>query len=271
MLENCPYYTKCDAEIRQISGSNERYCLGSKNWEFCPEFKSLSLGGEISREYSRDPEIQEIIKTIIFKDLKIEYQSQFILALISHQGEVLYRDRHWSETNLLVAQNLCRYKIDALNFGEFFKLEEKEYFFFLKIHEFLMLVCNTKLDSEQLVKIIKRHLSDYHAKLDDYLKTHPISFEKEPGVKIEENIVLSMFEDLQKRLEAINPTIVIMDLNKIREKIFELFSWNRIFYEVSILIERLESYTGHTELNQQEKEEILKKIREWQENIRKVE
>ena len=270
MLESCPYYTKCDAEIRQIRGSNEHFCLGSKNWEFCPEFKNLSLGGEISREYSRDPELEEIVKNSIAKDLMLEYQSQIILALISNQGEVLFRDRHWSETDLLVAQNLCRYKTDSLNFGDFIKLEEKEYFLFLKIHEFLMLVCHTKLDSEPLVEIITRNLQNYHAMLDDYLKKCPISFEEDLGDKIEENAVLSMFEDLQTRLEALNPDIVIRDLQRIKDKISDLFSWNRISYEVSILIERLKSYPVHTELNHQEREDILEKIRDWQENIRKT-
>ncbi len=270
MLESCPYITRCDAETRQLRGSAEHYCLGSKNWEFCPEFQSLSLGGVVFREYSRDTEITELVKTTILKDLKTEFQSQLLVAIISNQGEVLYRDRAWSETDLLVAQNLSRYKTDTINFGEHFKLQNKDFFLFVKIHELLMLVCNTKVNSDQLITIIKRYLSDYHVNFEEYLEKHPISFEKEPSATLEENIVISMFDELQKRLRATNPTIVIGDLNKIKEKIFELFSWNRIFYEVSVLIERLEGYPVQRELSKQERDEIVHKIMEWQENIRKV-
>ncbi|NVM52589.1 MAG: hypothetical protein HWN66_02715 [Candidatus Helarchaeota archaeon] len=269
MLERCPYYEECVVETRQMRGNVQYYCLGSLNWEFCSQFQHLSFSGNSFQGYSRDDDIKQIARTIT-KELKSKLQSPLIMALVTTRGEILYRDRQWSETELLAVQNLVRYRIESINFGEFFKLQNGKKILFLKIHQLIMLVCSAFVELDELIEITNKNLSDYHTNLDTYLNKHPISVEKESPARLEENVILTMFETLQKRLEAINPKIIITDLNQIKEKISELFSWNSIFYEVSVLIERLERYPVQTELKKQEKEEISKKIMEWQENIRKV-
>jgi len=46
MLEKCPYYEKCEGEIRHVRGNSEKFCLGTINWEFCTQFRNLELSGE---------------------------------------------------------------------------------------------------------------------------------------------------------------------------------------------------------------------------------
>lgn len=266
MLERCPYYEVCDAETRQMRGDGEHYCLGSLNWEFCQQFKYLSREGDALRAYSRDEAIKQMTSNIV-NDLEVELESTLKICLIAHQGEVLFRSRQWSEADLLVAQNFVRYKIDSINYGDSLRLQNEQNFLFLKIHQQVMLICFTKLDLDGLIDVIKKNLSQYHADLETYLDSHPLSHEIEPP---EENVVLTLFDDLQKKLEAINPKVIIKDLNTIQEKISTFFSWNKIFYEISILIERLEQYPVQAELNKKEREKILIKIREWEKGIRLI-
>jgi len=269
MLERCPYYERCDADTRQSRGNGEYYCLGSLNWEFCSQFQHYSLTGESIKGYSRDDEVKQIAMTI-HRNLKSKLQAPLILSLITRQGEILYRDRQWSEKNLLVAQNLVRYMVDTIDFGEFFKLQNGDHFLFLKVHEDIVLICGTKIELGEIIKIVKENLMEHQTDLENYLKDHPIALEMESPPSFEENLILGLFKDLQRKLEVINPKMIIDDLMKIKEKISDLFSWNRIFYEISILIERLEGYPVQTELNRQEKEEILKKIEDWREKVRQV-
>ncbi|MHA1265427.1 MAG: hypothetical protein ACTSRS_09355 [Candidatus Helarchaeota archaeon] len=267
MLERCPNYEICDINKKQLRGNGELYCLGSLNWEFCPEFQFLLNGNNIFYGYSRDGEIRKI-GTSILKDIKAKWPNQISLSLILDQGEVLFRDRYWTETDLLLIQNITRYKIHTIGCGEAISLINGEKFLFLKIHSAVMIVCKTISKLNSLKEIMKPYLAKYQKQIEEYLIVNHQLLNIESPSQPEENLVLALFEELQNQLETINPKRIVTILNKIQERITKFFSWNHIFYEISNLIERLEDYPVRSELNQQEKEEILLKIKEWQNTFR---
>ncbi len=269
MLERCPYYEKCSRTIRNVRGNREYYCLGSLNWEFCPQFKDYLLMGESIAGFGRDEEIRQIGRTI-YHEIHNKLQLPLIIALISVQGEILHRDRRWTETYLLVTQNLVRYLIDSIQVGQFFKLENANNFLFMKIHSKVMLVCMIEAKPDELIESLQDKLDDYESKIDEYLSMHPITIEKEASYSPERNLVLELFTELQEKLQSTGAELIVRDLYRIQEKISDFFSWNKIFYEISILIEELEQVSASNELNNQERSEILEKIKEWQEKIRQT-
>ena len=266
MLERCPYYERCSPETRQIRGSSEHFCLGSLNWEFCPQFQDYSRSGETFLGFGRDEEIKQLGRTIS-KNLQNKIRSSLVNSLVTSKGEVLYRDRQWSEQDLLFIQNTIRYKSGEMELGEFLKVQNNENILIIKVHQHILLICKVRVQLDELLEFIIENLSNLQADLESYLTENPISLETEGP---EQNIILTLLKDLQKKLEAINVTTVIQDLNKIQEKISEFFSWTRMLYEISMLIEQLEQYPSKNELKERERKEILKKIKEWQEKIREV-
>ncbi|MHA1277294.1 MAG: hypothetical protein ACTSQI_17230 [Candidatus Helarchaeota archaeon] len=266
MLERCPYYENCSGTIRNIRGNREYYCLGSLNWEFCPQFKDYLLTGESNKGFGRDETIQQVARTI-FLELKNKSQSSLIISLISSQGKVIYCDRRWTETYLLVTQNIVRYLIDSIKVGEYIKLQNAYNFLFMKIHDEIMLICMTQTKLEPLINFFQEKFPDYKSRLDNYLKQHPLKDENKSDLPPEKNSVLELFTNIQHKLETTQVDLIIHDLYKIQEKISNFFSWNKIFYEISVLIEELEAIPVQHQLNPQERTDILKKIRVWQEKI----
>jgi hypothetical protein len=266
MLERCPYYERCNIDTRQLRGNGEYYCLGAANWEFCVQFQEFSLLGDSFLGFGVDSEIKRIAK-MISSNLRTNLQISLSISLVASQGEVLYRDPQWNEGELIITQNLVRYMSGSIELGECYKLQNKENILLMRIQQNIVLVCKVNEDLEKLIKVLTTNLSNYQKELDTYLIDHPISAEIETP---EDDTILSMFEELQKKLEDINPQTIIQDLNQIKEKISEFFSWNRIFYEISILIEKLEKSPTQNELKSREKKEILEKIRKWQDKIRQA-
>lgn len=266
MLERCPYYELCDSNTRQIRGNSEYYCMGSLNWEFCHQFKDKSLSGEIPG-FGRDNEIIHVARTI-FRSISAELQIPFKILLISNNGEILYRDRDWKETYLLVAQNLIRYMIDSIEVGEYITLISSNNFLLFKILDSITLVCLTRTSLEGLINHLEEKYTDYQALLEEYISNHPISTSAKEKTSSDEGRILQMLSNLQAKLQAINPEMIIKDLHEIQDKILNYFSWNRIFYEIASIIEKLEKFPSQDELNNDEKEEILGKIREWQEQVK---
>lgn len=269
MLEKCPYYEECSADTRQIRGNGEHYCLGTLNWEFCPEFKHFSDRGVKSQGYSKDGKIKRIVGEIK-QDLREKLHSLIDIALITPQREILYSDYSWSESNTLLAQSITQYKMQSLNFGDSLTVSNEEKFLFLKVHPDIMLACMTKGDVGEVKSQLKDHISDYRSNLDKYVQEFPLINKTDFRVNLEENTASRLFEDLQKRLESINPQMLITDLNTIKDTISTVFAWNQIYYEISLLIERLKDYPIQTELEKQERTEILTKVREWYKTIRQM-
>jgi hypothetical protein len=225
--------------------------------------------GESIAGFGRDEEVKQIGRTI-YHEIHNKLQSPLIISLISVQGEILHRDRRWTETYLLVTQNIVRYLIDSIQVGQFFKLENANNFLFMKIHSKVMLVCMTEAKLDDLIEIIQEKLEDYESRIEVYLSNHPIIIEKEASFSPERSLVLELFAELQEKLQATDAELIVRDLYRIQEKISDFFSWNKIFYEISILIEELEQIPAPNELNNKERSEILEKIREWREKIRQT-
>ena len=266
MLEHCPNYNRCDANTRQVRGSSEHYCLGSLNWEFCPQFKDILLSGGVLHGFGRDEDIIQVARSIC-RIIHSKLQKPLIIAILTYQGEKLYQDQQWNENYLLAAQNIARYMIDTNTIGEYFKVENLYKFLFFNITEEFILLFKTEAELEEVISVIQEQLSNFQMKLKDYFKTHPLPAQMEGAKTPEEGLILDMFVDLRQKLEVINPEIVIQDLFRIQQKISKFFSWNRILYEISILIEKLKEFPAGDELDSQEKEEILGKIKEWQQKI----
>ncbi|HUX98773.1 MAG TPA: hypothetical protein VMV49_04420 [Candidatus Deferrimicrobium sp.] len=266
MLERCPYYELCNINTRIKNGNKEYYCLGSANWEFCSQFQEYSLLGDSYLGFGVDPEIKRIAK-MISGNIRSNLQIPLSISFVATQGEILYRDPKWDDSELVFIQHLVRYMTDSVEIGEFYTLKNKENTLFMKIHEKIIIICKVKNSLEKIIKMLTENLMNYQKELETYLNDHPISFEMETP---EENAVLSMFEDLQKKLLDISPQTIIQDLSKIQDKISEFFSWNRIFYEISLLIEKLEQLPIQNELKSREKKEILEKIRKWQDKLRQT-
>jgi transcription termination factor NusB len=170
MLYKCPYYETCEAEIRHALGNNERYCLGSINWEYCSQFNKFELN---DNSEGRNSELKHIAQEI-HKDLQQKFQYSTLFALISFRGEALYRDQGWTFEKLDLIQNLTRLLIPYMNSNEYYILKNSENFLFLKIHDSILLVGAASKNVENLLKGVQENLTKYQAMLETYLTMHPL-------------------------------------------------------------------------------------------------
>jgi hypothetical protein len=152
------------------------------NWEFCPQYQTLVLIGDSLREFSHDNEIKQIAR-LISRTVK-ESGQDLIISFVTFQGEILYHDQQWTDTDLLIIQNLVRYKCDSIKIGESFKLLDSTNLLFIKIQELLMLVCMTSTELDSLLRLIQEHFSEYNSLLESYLNKHPL-VQKKPTTATE--------------------------------------------------------------------------------------
>jgi hypothetical protein len=170
MLDRCPYYETCEAEIRHALGNNEKYCLGSINWEFCSQFCNFELN-----EYSdgRNSELKRLVQEI-HADLQQKFQYSILFALISFQGVTLYRDQGWALEKVELIHNLTQILIPYMKSDDYYILKNGENYLFLKIHNSILLVGAPSKDVEDVLKGVQENLTKYQAMLDNYLTIHPV-------------------------------------------------------------------------------------------------
>jgi hypothetical protein len=170
MLDRCPYYGICEAEIRHALGNNEKYCLGSINWEYCSEFNKFELneGGN-----ERNVELKRLAQEI-HKDLQQKRQQPVLLALVSFRGDGLYQDQGWSIEKLELIQNLTRILVPYMDVNEYYLVKNRDNFLFLKIQVDTLLVCMAGTTPEDLLPGLQANLPKYKEMLESYLTTHPL-------------------------------------------------------------------------------------------------
>lgn len=170
MLDRCPYYETCEAEIRHTLGNNEKYCLGSINWEYCVQFNKFELN---ESHNERNSELKRIAQEI-HKDLQQKLAYPILLALVSFHGDCLYQDQGWPIEKLDLAQNMAQILIPYMDINEYYMLKNRDNFLFLKIQGSTLLVCMADKTPEVLLQGIQQNLTKYQEMLVSYLTTHPI-------------------------------------------------------------------------------------------------